>query len=92
MQSIFRIVELSIIFISMSVIKASLTQIDLRAKYGQGMTIIILKALHFGNKRYIYFQVGTSFNDGKSCYRPCDGQTKTCYFEFHAQMYSTMNG
>lgn len=39
----------------------------------------------------LFISVGTAFNDGKSCYRTCDGRTKTCYYEFHAQYYDTMN-
>lgn len=35
---------------------------------------------------------GTTFNDGKSCHRDCNGETKNCYYEFNVQVYDTMTG
>lgn len=35
-------------------------------------------------------QEGTTFGDGQSCYRDCDGTPKICYYKFKAERYSTM--
>ncbi|XP_031624237.1 laccase-3-like isoform X2 [Contarinia nasturtii] len=38
-------------------------------------------------------QDGTTFNDGKSCYRDCsDDKPKICYYEFMVDTYDTMSG
>lgn len=70
-----------------------LTQEELRTKYGQG--IQFHSDHHFNmnfRKIHILFLENTSFNDGQSCYRECDGESTTCYYEFHVQVYDSMSG
>lgn len=69
---------------------AAVTQSELREKYGQGIWFKFTIETFVDLENYS-FLAGTTFNDGKSCYRTCNGQTKTCYYEFHAQMYDTMS-
>ncbi|XP_031640453.1 laccase-2-like [Contarinia nasturtii] len=38
-----------------------------------------------------YGQENTTYNDGKSCYRPCNGTSMTCYYEFKIEHYDTMS-
>lgn len=40
----------------------------------------------------IFFLAETTFNDGRSCNRVCDGRPKTCYYEFDIKKYDTMCG
>lgn len=72
-----------------------LTQSELKANYGQGMSPLNENYNHFFcflNENDCFSTDGTTFNDGKSCYRDCDGERKTCYYEFNVQVYDTMTG
>lgn len=71
-----------------------LTVDDLKTKYGQGKWNVYVKSdrIYTKQKTTNLFLEGTTFNDGKSCNRVCDGRVLSCYYEFHVEMYDTMSG
>lgn len=70
-----------------------LTQQELRTKYGQGISSNLVHQSNLNvKKNFPFFLENTSFNDGRSCYRECDGESMTCYYEFHVQVYDSMSG
>lgn len=76
-----------------------LSRSELRQKFGQGINIIFVVGIsvmricnsEFSSKSNSISE-NTTYGDGKSCYRPCDGTKMTCYFEFNVENYDTMSG
>lgn len=84
---------------SISLIEASevsLTLNELRDKYGQGNISICCVIHQVVNDHYhctiTIVLENTTFNDERSCHRVCDGQIRTCYYEFEVQFYDSMSG
>lgn len=68
---------------------------ELKQKYGQGTTRKWKKKKNIPNcvnKQNLLILDNTTFNDGKSCYRVCDGTRKICYYNFLVENYDTMSG
>lgn len=69
--------------------KVALTRNELKSRYGQGITELnsffqknFPCTIHFLTQSILE---NTTFDDGKSCDRICDGKRMTCYYEFNVE-------